>query len=203
MHLVSIDNYDEFKSGDIESENLSISDLISLHNSIRNDGLKFGLNSDRYKYVTKFSSIEEALKKTQAIYSSAVACYESFKAAEAEEIQNDVEVTHGDDNSGDDGSNSRGITPTFVIDPNGGTGTGSVRSPKIKTDLSKEAMARIPKDAVITVLALSNPKRRGAADRFDLYFTGMTVKEYLDKVGETQGLGDILWDSDRGWIKWN
>lgn len=206
QHLVTIDNYDEFKSGTVDSENLSVPDLLSLYNSIRNDGVKFGLNGDRHKYATKFSSIEEALKKTQAVYSSTVAAHESYLAVQAEETREEINE-NGHDNSSISGAVSSGsdssVSIPILSQANNRTIPEHPRTPKVKTNLSKEAMASIPHDAIITVLATENPKRRSAALRFDLYRTGMTVKEYIDKVGHAQGLGDLLWDSDRKWISWN
>lgn len=59
----------------------------------------------------------------------------------------------------------------------------------------------IPLNAVITVLAQTNPKKRGAAVRFSYYYTGMQVSEYVDKVGDhAAALADIRWDEAKGWI---
>lgn len=52
---------------------------------------------------------------------------------------------------------------------------------------------------VITVKAKENPKREGtgAYDRFKLYKTGMTVKQYITKGGIAP---DVWWDSKQGFI---
>lgn len=57
-----------------------------------------------------------------------------------------------------------------------------------------------PLDAKITVLSTSNPKRKGSGsyDRFELYKSGMTVKNFLDKGGKT---ADLTWDTRKGFIE--
>ena len=56
-------------------------------------------------------------------------------------------------------------------------------------------------DAVINVLAQSNPKREGskARSRFDLYKPGMTVREYVAEAGP-DGRRDLVWDRQHGFI---
>jgi len=62
--------------------------------------------------------------------------------------------------------------------------------------------------AKIVVLAANNPKKRGAAPRFALYRSGMTVQEYIDAqiksnlkgTGKALALADIRWDATAGFI---
>lgn len=66
------------------------------------------------------------------------------------------------------------------------------------------------RDDKIKVLVTENPKKRAAAERFNLYKTGMTVKGYIDAVtkagtgnsteAEQQALRDIAWDVKQGFI---
>ena len=88
--------------------------------------------------------------------------------------------------------------------------TKEFRRDNIKAFYAKKAAARTaPKvntgkwkeDSIITVKALSNPKKAGSAahTRFELYKTGMTVKEALLAGIKTI---DLAWDSaaSRGFI---
>ena len=50
----------------------------------------------------------------------------------------------------------------------------------------------------ITLISKENPKRGGAAERFKLYKSGMTVAEYIAAGGKVQ---DVAWDSKKGYIK--
>lgn len=53
-------------------------------------------------------------------------------------------------------------------------------------------------DGVITVTHKGeNPKRGTAADRYDLYRSGMTVSAYLAAGGQRR---DVVWDQKMGWI---
>lgn len=68
-------------------------------------------------------------------------------------------------------------------------------------------MTNINPNAVITVVATSNPKRREAAKRFQLYRNGMTVAKYVKAVtsrklhgGKQIALRDVAWDSKVGHI---
>lgn len=60
-----------------------------------------------------------------------------------------------------------------------------------------------PADAVITRL-IANPKRRGGAPakRFDLYRSGLTVGEYVEKVGSPYlAKCDLKYDLSKNYIK--
>jgi hypothetical protein len=47
-----------------------------------------------------------------------------------------------------------------------------------------------------------NPKKKKSAERFALYQNGMSVKDYIDKVGDRQqAMNDIRWDTRKGWIR--
>jgi hypothetical protein len=81
------------------------------------------------------------------------------------------------------------------------------KTPKPKKE-GVVARPRLPKydeNHVITVLK-ENAKARGAADRFKRYHTGMTVKQYVDKIREdfdrTEGqtFADMRWDEDHKFI---
>lgn len=53
-------------------------------------------------------------------------------------------------------------------------------------------------DGVITIVHKGeNPKRGTAADRYDLYRSGMTVKAYIAAGGQRR---DVVWDFRKGWI---
>ena len=68
--------------------------------------------------------------------------------------------------------------------------------------MSRPVKYKIPANAVITVLVEGNPKKRTAAERFELYKSGMTVQELLDlSHNQTQAMNDIIWDLGKGWIK--
>lgn len=77
----------------------------------------------------------------------------------------------------------------------------------MKKAVNPALLARFPADAVITVVAPANPKRRGAAVRFALYRNGMTVAAYVKavcgkRVGGDAPLAyrDLAWDSRVGFI---
>ena len=58
---------------------------------------------------------------------------------------------------------------------------------------------RADKSAIITIVATSNPKRKGTLtyDRFELYQNGMTVADYVKAGGRT---GDVNHDHTMGYI---
>jgi hypothetical protein len=59
--------------------------------------------------------------------------------------------------------------------------------------------ALFTEDSVITLKVAKgeNPKRGTAADRFDLYRSGMTVKAYIAAGGQRR---DVVWDQHQAWI---
>lgn len=59
--------------------------------------------------------------------------------------------------------------------------------------------SRANKKAIITILVMDNPKRKGTLtfDRFALYKDGMTVAEYVAAGGRT---GDVNFDVEQGYI---
>jgi hypothetical protein len=63
----------------------------------------------------------------------------------------------------------------------------------------KKPRRRANKNAIITVLAAVNPKRKGtrAWTRFALYEDGMTVAKYIEYGGRT---GDVNHDVAEGYI---
>ena len=65
-----------------------------------------------------------------------------------------------------------------------------------------------PSGHVITVLAPQNPKKRGAAVRFALYRSGMTVGAYVKAIvkrrlpgGKEIAHRDLAWDAKQGHIE--
>lgn len=60
---------------------------------------------------------------------------------------------------------------------------------------AKEPRVRVKKNAIIRILVIGNPKRKGtkAAVRFDLYKNGMTVGEYIAAGGKS---ADVLFDAN-------
>lgn len=66
--------------------------------------------------------------------------------------------------------------------------------------MTTKRRARLAHHQVITVLVDGNPKRPwGAAyRRFDLYWTGMTVGEFLEAGGTR---ADLWYDQDHGFIR--
>jgi hypothetical protein len=79
-------------------------------------------------------------------------------------------------------------------------GNGEAKKAKKESNGRKGRAGRFPMDAVITVLATENPKRKGseAASRFAKYKTGKTVFEML-----TAGVRwtDLNWDAEHQHIK--
>ncbi len=84
------------------------------------------------------------------------------------------------------------------------------KEPKAKKERDPNAPARprlpkFPDEHVITVMKPES-KARGAADRFKRYTTGMSVKQYVDKISEEfnrtsgQTQADMRWDMDHGFI---
>lgn len=59
--------------------------------------------------------------------------------------------------------------------------------------------AHFSEAGVITILHKGeNPKRGTAAERYDLYRSGMTVAAYIAAGGQRR---DVVWDQKMGWIK--
>lgn len=58
--------------------------------------------------------------------------------------------------------------------------------------------AHFSEAGVITVVHKGeNPKRAAAAERYDLYRSGMTVAAYMAAGGQRR---DVVWDQKQGWI---
>jgi len=86
---------------------------------------------------------------------------------------------------------------------------GKKKTPKVKKAKvegePKAARPRLPKfedDKVITVLK-PNAKSGKSADRFNQYYTGMTIRQYIDTMtkepfnrSEGEVWADIRWDTD-------
>lgn len=74
-------------------------------------------------------------------------------------------------------------------------------APKTKTPKAEGAVRGFAEDAVITVKAKENPRRGAAAERFELYKDGMTVKQYTAKIGSrAEALVHLRWDVNKGHI---
>lgn len=74
-------------------------------------------------------------------------------------------------------------------------------APKTKTPKAEGAVRGFPEDAVIKILAKENPRRGAAAERFELYKDGMTVKQYTAKIGSrAEALVHLRWDVNKGHI---
>lgn len=103
-----------------------------------------------------------------------------------------------------------GAAPAAAAKPAGTTKEPKPpKAAKPKKEPSAAARPRLPKfpdEHVITVLK-ENAKARGANDRFKVYSTGMTVKQYVDKMtaepwSRTSGqtYADMRWDEDHKFI---
>lgn len=73
---------------------------------------------------------------------------------------------------------------------------------KPKTGVSRPRLPKFDENHVITVLR-PNAKTRNSGDRFNAYVTGMTVKQYIDKMAAEpfkrtlgQVYADLRWDTD-------
>jgi len=82
------------------------------------------------------------------------------------------------------------------------------KAPKVKkegTGVARPRLPKFPEEHVITVLK-ENAKSRTANDRFMRYKTGMTVKQYVEKIhadfDRTDGqiYADMRWDADHKFI---
>lgn len=70
-----------------------------------------------------------------------------------------------------------------------------------KKTKTEGAVRGFPEDAVIKILAKENPRRGAAAERFELYKDGMTVKQYTAKIGSrAEALVHLRWDVNKGHI---
>lgn len=79
-------------------------------------------------------------------------------------------------------------------------------APKTRTPKAEGAVRGFPDHAVIKILAKENPRRGAAAERFELYKDGMTVKQYTAKIGSrAEALVHLRWDVNKGHIslKWS
>jgi hypothetical protein len=71
--------------------------------------------------------------------------------------------------------------------------------------VARPRLPKYPDEHVITVLK-PDSKARGAAERFNRFKTGMTVKEYVTKIHEdfgrtvSQTQADMRWDEDHKFI---
>jgi hypothetical protein len=80
-----------------------------------------------------------------------------------------------------------------------------VAKPKKEGAAARPRLAKYPDEHKITVLK-ENAKARGANERFKRYLTGMTVKQYVDKMTEDfqrtsgQTFADMRWDEDHKFI---
>lgn len=69
------------------TERLKIYDkdhLVTVYNDMIKDGLQAGLNRERYKIITSFRSIDEAIMRVQSLHSSVIAARESLAAIQNE-----------------------------------------------------------------------------------------------------------------------
>jgi hypothetical protein len=158
-------------------ESLSLVDLRQLYTDKVNEAVKLGLPNERFAFKPFFKSREEATVNLERVESCIRAVHESLKAIAAE--------------NGEEFDN-------LVLETK-----EKFKSKPIEKGNRKVSKELIPGNAVITRLVEENPKSRGAAVRFDFYYSGMTVDEYVEKVGDrTKALADIKWDAERGWISW-
>jgi hypothetical protein len=115
------------------------------------------------------------------------------------------------ENSMTDTTNAPGTAPQEPVE-------GKKKTPKVKAakpegangeeKISRPRLAKFPETDVITVMKPGS-KARTAADRFNQYRTGMTVKEYIDTMTKepwnrpaSMVWADLRWDFDekRGFI---
>lgn len=76
--------------------------------------------------------------------------------------------------------------------------SGKKPAPAAKKATSAGGRRLFTEDGVITIVHKGeNPKRGTAADRYDLYRSGMTVSAYIAAGGQRR---DVVWDSHKGWI---
>jgi len=82
----------------------------------------------------------------------------------------------------------------------------AAKTPKPPKELKRPRLHKFDDAKIITVLKPGS-KARGAADRFSVYETGMTIKGYVDKMAAEpwqrtagQTMADIRWDHDHGFI---
>lgn len=77
--------------------------------------------------------------------------------------------------------------------------------PKKEGAVARPRLPKYPDEHLITVMK-PGAKARGAAERFQRYATGMTVKAYVEKIkedfGRTDGqtFADMRWDEDHKFI---
>lgn len=77
--------------------------------------------------------------------------------------------------------------------------TKTAKAPKSAKAPTLHPKTRFSADGIITIVAKGNPKKGTAADRYELYRTGMTVAAYIAAGGQRR---DVVWDSApaRAWI---
>jgi hypothetical protein len=86
--------------------------------------------------------------------------------------------------------------------PTNGQTEGEEKKKKTKTGVPRPRLPKFDETHVITVLR-PKAKIRESGKRYDEYVTGMTVKEYIDKMAAEpfkrtvgQVYGDLRWDTD-------
>ena len=89
------------------------------------------------------------------------------------------------------------VTPksqSTVIKPKAKT-----KKPKVMDPKEFSGTYKYDRDARIQVCVPKNPKREGSGGykRFQLYKTGMKIRDFLEKGGKTI---DLDWDRERGFI---
>jgi|TARA_B100000085_G_scaffold191543_1_gene175489 hypothetical protein len=89
------------------------------------------------------------------------------------------------------------VTPksqSTVIKPKAKT-----KKPKVMDPKEFKGTYKYDRDARIQVCVDKNPKREGSGGykRFELYRTGMTIRNFLEKGGKTI---DLDWDRERGFV---
>jgi hypothetical protein len=94
-----------------------------------------------------------------------------------------------------------GVTST-ATSGNGQPAEEPKKKAKAKTGVARPRLAKFDESHVITVLR-PNAKIRASGERYNQYVTGMTVKQYIDKMaGEPwkrtvgQVYADLRWDTD-------
>ena len=158
-----------------ELRKLNYGEIVQLYNQMRKEGISFGLSESRYPELKRFTSVDDAIKRSLMIFSSVIAVKESHEAVLREDKQEEIPQKR----------------------------TESIPVVRPQKTSNKMAKSKVQDTDIITVLVDKNPKSRGAATRFDYYYSGITVKEYVELVGDrAKAVADILWDTEHGWIRY-
>lgn len=204
---------------------MTMNQLVTTYNEMVMSAIDVTGDSQRYRTVARFSDHTAAVRRCAQLHSDLNALYSGVKAEEkrASAPETTPQVSAGlsrlrahpdaeairqktlDEQAKAAAEVSR--QPTQEEKTMTAKKTKKTKTPKAAKKAPNKAPGkrRDTSQQYITVYAnykTENPKRGTAAQRFTHYKDGMTVDEYIAKVGDRGlALADVRWDVKQGFIK--